>query len=75
MDLGDDEYLWGTSFNKYLYLGDGDTGRGVFVFDSPGMKRIYGLAHGGGHLWAVDRISGGADQIHKLKTAITSKPI
>jgi hypothetical protein len=72
MDLGNFEYLWGTSYNKYIYLGDGDTGRGVFVFDSPGEKNIYGLAYGGGHLWAVDRVSGGADQVHKLKTAVTS---
>lgn len=47
--------LWGTSWSKYLYAACAQTGRGMFRLDSPGWKKIHGLAWGGGSLWAVDR--------------------
>lgn len=66
MDLDSNQYLWGTSYAKYIYLADGLTGRGIFYFDSPGGGNIQGLAYGGGYLWAVDDIDG-TDQLHKIK--------
>ncbi|MDP7034241.1 MAG: transglutaminase domain-containing protein, partial [Planctomycetota bacterium] len=66
MEFGSTEYLWATSYNKYLYLAHAPDGRGLFHFDSPGKKKIYGLACGDGVLWAVDRISG-PDQIHRIR--------
>lgn len=59
-------YLWGTSYHRLLYTAELATGRGLFSWDSPGSKEIYGLAFGGGYLWAVDR-SSSAPQIHQIK--------
>jgi hypothetical protein len=66
--LGGHDYLFGTSYNKYLYAAAPDTGRGLFVWGSPGNRAIYGLAFGGGHLWALDRVSG-VDRVHKVRVA------
>lgn len=66
--VGGHGHLFATSYNKYLYAADPDTGRGLFHWWSPGNKAIFGLAFGGGHLWALDRVSG-PDQIHKVRVA------
>ena len=60
--------LWGTSYHKYLYTAQLATGRGLFYWSSPGARAIYGLASGGGYLWALDRVSG-PDVVHKIKVA------
>jgi len=67
-EIGGTDYFWATSYNKYIYAADADTGRGLFCFGSPGQKRIYGLAFGGNALYAVDYIGGGG-QIHKVTVA------
>ena len=59
--------IWGTSYHKYLYAANGETGRGLFHWWSPGQRLIYGLAFGDGHLWAVDRVSG-PDRVYKIRT-------
>jgi hypothetical protein len=60
------ESLWGTSYNKYLYVQEPEKGRGLFHIDSPGEADIYGVAAGDGCVFVVDRVSGGADQIHEI---------
>ncbi len=57
--------LWATSYWKYLYGADLETGRGLFSWSSPGSRKIHGLAFGDGYLWAVDRIEG-QDVIHRV---------
>lgn len=68
--VNEESFLWGTSYNKYLYVQEAEQGRGLFHIDSPGDQNIYGVAAGDGRIFVVDRISG-ADQIHELAPGIT----
>jgi len=75
MVLGDTFYLWGTTLGCNIYSADGVTGRGLFYFESPPYtdgKRyysLYDLAFGDNYLWAVERIDGNHNAIHKIKVA------
>ena len=66
------EFLWGTSYHKYLYVQEPDKGRGLFHIDSPGEADIYGVAAGDGSVFVVDRVPGGADQIHEIDPGLSS---
>lgn len=68
-EVGEQSFLWGTSYNKYVYVQEGEHGRGLFHIDSPGEQNIYGVAAGDGRIFVVDRISG-ADQIHELAPGV-----
>ena len=69
---GESEYLWGTSYHKYLYVQEPEKGRGLFHIDSPGEADIFGVATGRGSVFIVDRVSGGADQIHEIDPGLRS---
>ena len=71
LESGNREFLWGTSFHRFLYVQEPTHGRGLFHIDSPGAARIYGVAAGGGSVFVVDRASG-ANQIHELDPGLTS---
>lgn len=62
MTTGGTDYLWGTVGNDYIYLLDGETGRGIFFFERPKSATypFYDLmAYWNGYLWVSEKISQG----------------